>query len=317
MEFIRLLDVNNFVNHVLAPTHVSGHTLDLVLSVTDSTDVEDLEILPVESSISDHSLVLFCSNFPKVDTFRKTITFRKYPAVIGEQSFESIRTTLNEVDSSLMSAEQMGGLHNSFFRSLFNDQCPEVSKDIVVRDDSPWFDASVMHLRRQRRRAECWWHRVRTESARRQYVAACSAVVSAIASRKRDFYRHQVVLCGGDQGRLSKVLGGLIQRKGAPVLPYSQSNLELASSFSDFFSEKILQIRSELELDPGAQDFSVDLEAPPPVATVLSHFEHIDLNRVKTIIKETKKTFCSLDPINVSKIESVYMYAALFIKKVH
>ena len=80
-------------------------------------------------------------------------------------------------------------------------------------------------------------------------MAARSAVVSAIASRKKDFYRHQVVLCGGDQGRLSKVLGGLVQRKDAPVLPSSQSDLELASSFSDFFSEKILRIRSELDLD--------------------------------------------------------------------
>ena len=70
-------------------------------------------------------------------------------------------------------------------------------------------------------------------------------------------------MCGGDQGRLSKVLGGLVQRKDAPVLPSSQSDLELASSFSDFFSEKILQIRSELELDSDARDFSVDVEVPP------------------------------------------------------
>ena len=101
---------------------------------------------------------------------------------------------------------------------------------------------------------------------------------TAIASHKKDFYRHQVVLCGGDQGRLSKVLGGLVQRKDAPVLPSSQSDLELASSFSDFFSEKILRIRSELELDSDARDFSVDLEVPPPLATILSCFEHIELH---------------------------------------
>lgn len=315
-EFVRLLDINNLVNHVLSPTHVSGHTLDLVLSMADSSDVVDLEVLPVELNISDHSLILFRSNIPGVSSFKKTITFRKYPAVTDEHSLESVGHALNDVDSSLMSAVQLVDLHNSFFRSLFNDQCPEVSKDIVVRDDSPWFDASLVDLRRRRRRAERVWRGAKTESARRQYMAARSAVVSAVARRKRDYYRHQVVLCGGDQAKLSKVLGSLAQRRGAPSLPCSQSSLELASSFADFFSEKILRIRSELELDPGVRDFSVDLGDPPPVATILSRFEHIDLQRVTLIIKETKKTFCSLDPINVSKMESLYVFAAPFIKKV-
>ena len=35
-EFLELLNINNFINHVLISTHVSDHALDLVLSPGDS-----------------------------------------------------------------------------------------------------------------------------------------------------------------------------------------------------------------------------------------------------------------------------------------
>ena len=51
-KFMELLTINNFENHVLTPTHASGHTLDLVLSPCES-DVDDLKTLPISSNISD------------------------------------------------------------------------------------------------------------------------------------------------------------------------------------------------------------------------------------------------------------------------
>ena len=42
--------------------------------------------------------------------------------------------------------------------------------------------------------------------------------------------------------------------------------------------------------------------------------EHISLQRVQDIIRETKKTFCFLDPISVAKMGSIYLSAAPFIK---
>ena len=59
---MELWNINNFKNHVLRPTHASGHTLDLALLPGDS-DVDNLEVLSVSSSISDHDLVLFHVNF--------------------------------------------------------------------------------------------------------------------------------------------------------------------------------------------------------------------------------------------------------------
>ena len=68
----------NFENHAFRPTHASGHTLDLVLSPSDSgVDDLSLSVIPISSNISDH-MVFFCVNFPKTYAFTKSITFKKY-----------------------------------------------------------------------------------------------------------------------------------------------------------------------------------------------------------------------------------------------
>ena len=89
-------------------------------------------------------------------------------------------------------------------------------------------------------------------------------------------------------------------------MPHSLSDADLASSFSDLFSEKITHIRREHDFDLCPCVFSVDFDTRPRmITTVLLYFEHIYLHKVQQIIKETKKTFCFLDPIIVSRMESL------------
>ena len=50
-EFVGLLNANNIKNFVMMPTHVSGHTHDLVLAPTESDFVGGIEISPIDSDI--------------------------------------------------------------------------------------------------------------------------------------------------------------------------------------------------------------------------------------------------------------------------
>ena len=131
----------------------------------------------------------------------------------------------------------------------------------------------------------CKLRRVRTESSRRQDVAAQSTVVSAIAQREREYYKNQIASCDGNQGRLFKVMDSLMERESDLILPHSLSDNDLASSLSDFFSKQIKCIRRELDLDLCPHVFSVDFDARPwIITTVLSYFEHIPLQRLQEII---------------------------------
>ena len=77
-EFLGLLNANNIKNFVMMPTHVSGHTLDLVLAPTESDFVGSIKISPIDCDISDHALLTFTLCFSRPPAYRKTITFRNY-----------------------------------------------------------------------------------------------------------------------------------------------------------------------------------------------------------------------------------------------
>ena len=88
-EFMELLNINNFENGVLRPTHASGHTLDWVLLPVDS-GVHDLNVLFISSSIFGYDMVAFHVNFPKAYSFTKSVTFMKYQSVADGSNFRNI-----------------------------------------------------------------------------------------------------------------------------------------------------------------------------------------------------------------------------------
>ena len=60
------------------PTHLSGHTLVLILVPAGFEYVKHVEALPIDSDMSDHALILFSLEVMRPHAVRKTITFRSY-----------------------------------------------------------------------------------------------------------------------------------------------------------------------------------------------------------------------------------------------
>ena len=54
--------------NVHVPKYFSGHTHDLALSQVNSTNAEQLDIIPVASAISDDHVVIFQVNFPMINS---------------------------------------------------------------------------------------------------------------------------------------------------------------------------------------------------------------------------------------------------------
>ena len=83
-----------------------------------------------------------------------------------------------------------------------------------------------------------------------------------------------------------------------PAMATSSSDDELVSRFSGFFSEKIIRIRSEIDASVVNKELSKDF----PLSftrSFTSHFRSVTEADVLRYIRETRKTCCSLDPINV------------------
>ena len=314
-EFCELIDVNNFINHVLHPTHVSGHTLDLVLSPLDSDFVRSVDIIPVDSTISDHDLVTFDLACSRPPSYHKTITFRNYGDIDQALIARETERSLSLEHASTHSAEELVEVYNDFYRSIQNQYFPEIVKKISVRDDSPWYDSTVASLRRERRRAERRWRRLRTDPSRSEYVAAKRAVVSCVVTRKTEYYRGRIASCEGDQKKLYAVLNTLMGKGACTSIPSYISGADLASEFASFFDSKISRIRGMLD-EAVDGELSVDLVPHFELTRILTNFNPIGVEDVLQYTRELNKTFCELDPINVSKIPLAYKSAAGFVAEI-
>ena len=113
---------------------------------------------------------------------------------------------------SSLTAEDCTIWYNHFFNSLENKFCPLISKEILVKADAPWYDHTVAVLRRQRRRAERRWRRLRSDTSRSDYTAARRAVGNQVLLRKVEFYGGQVASCKGDQKKLCCLMNNLMGR---------------------------------------------------------------------------------------------------------
>ena len=305
-EFMRLLDTNNMANHVLAPTHISGHTLDLILAPVGVDFIHHVEVSPIDHKISDHALVTFELKVIRPSTYSKKITFRNYRGLNVPEMSSIIRDNLVGTITGATTSEQCVDSYNRGFVSLRDRFCPLTTKEIKIRDDSEWYDHRVVSLRRERRRAERRWRKAGTEATRILFVSARRAVVKQLYTCKIEYYQHQMSLCDGDQRRTYTFLNNLLGRKMNHVLPTSTSYNELSSRFSSFFSDKIIRIRMEIDAVVVAHDFSLDFPLRFTRSSTFSHFTLVTEADVLKYIKETRKTYCCLDPINTSKLGEAY-----------
>ena len=217
---------------------------------------------------------------------------------------------LSAVAEGLTSVQRVYS-YNRGFTSLRYQFCPLVTKEIRVRDDAEWYDHRVVSLRRERRKAERRWRRIGSDAARTLFVSAHRAVVKQIYSYKIEYYQHQMSQCDGDQRCTFVFLNNLIGHTLDPVMPTSSSDDELASRFSVVvFSEKIIHIRSEIGESVVNQKFSVDFPLRFTRSFTFSPFRSVTEAEVLRYIRETRKTCCSLDPINISKFGEAYESAA-------
>ena len=167
-------------------------------------------------------------------------------------------------------------------------------------------------MHREWRRAERRWRRIASGAAHTLYVSARRAVVKQIYICKIEYYQRQMSQCDGDQRRTFVFLNKLMGRTLDPALPTSSLDDELASHFSDFFFflEKIVRIRSEIDASVVNQEFSVGFPLRFTRSFTFSHFRSVAEADFLRYIRETRKTCCSLDPINASKRDEAYESAA-------
>ena len=159
---IRLKDLLNsmgLVQHVKRPTHIHGHTLDLIIK-QQADDIVDGEPLP-ERYFSDHAAVICKLSVAKPPLRIKHAEYRKTMDAIDitidiTKRKEDIRNSQPYQDPP-NDLNMLLDCYNRTLRSLLDDHAPICSRHVSTRPRPPSFNGDIIQGRRDRRKAERRW----------------------------------------------------------------------------------------------------------------------------------------------------------------
>lgn len=237
-DFIEMMSGFDFVNKVTTVTTSTGHMLDLVFCDARHDLLQNVCVDEVCSISPIHRLVRFEIPFLGRREQRIRIRFRVKEHFEPENFIDRViqrlrREMRNSCEHDMTEVENcvqcISTLYNHISKEEYEVMCPEIEKDILVKDHAPWFNSEISRAKMKKRKKEQIWRRLRTDNARRDYQNARNEEKRLIAQRKRHYYSSKVKEAGTDINKLYLILNNLTGNKKKPRLPegYSDEVLEV------------------------------------------------------------------------------------------
>ena len=181
-DVMDLLETNGYKQHVTQSTHVSGSTLDLIITPV----VSDLIIGNVRTAalISDHYAVECGLRCNKPPVTKQKLHYRKLKSINQDLftcKLQQKISTINDIDS-----------YNSVSSALLDSHACVISSTLVLRKHKPWYNATLPHEKRKLRRLERKRDRI-TDSKLRVAVQQYSTL---LRTTRNSYYNN--VLCDAD-----------------------------------------------------------------------------------------------------------------------
>ncbi|XP_072041253.1 uncharacterized protein [Amphiura filiformis] len=239
MDSLNSVGVHQFVS---GPTHIKGHTLDLLIARPDDNLVKSCVVLP--SLGSDHFVVDCCINCCKPPPQKSVKSVRNYK----QMDKDSFKQALSQkLDTHNPNGDVNGRLEflTSSLTEVLDDHAPSKTCVRSIRDRSPWYNTEIHTERRVRRKLERKWRKHKTMDNHDEYLEQHTKVNKLIQNAKEVHYKN--TLATADSKSMYRTLNQLLNN-GSKVLPISDSPQELSDKLANFFVEKIGKIRKSLML---------------------------------------------------------------------
>ena len=299
IKLTELLDVFSLTQHVTFPTHVSGHTLDLVISREGSGLVNTPHCGEL---LSDHYCIDGKVHLPGREKITKHITYRPLKSV-------PLETVRSELEAALLSCDQEGDLDGSLdslytcFRTVMDNVAPVITKQITIHEKSPWYNRSLAQEKREVRKAERKWRASKSDqSLKEAYTTLLQSHFQSIASARTVYYRNLIENNISDSKKIFNIISSLSKPDSDPVFPQPPASQGLADHFGEYFTEKVEGIRQTFQDFDAPHDNPITV-TPPHTQSALAQFEPVDVEFVSGIIKAMPNKTSSLDPIPTNLVK--------------
>ena len=144
-----LLESLNIIQHVHAPTHIDGHTIDLILTPSGNHGITSTKNTLL---LSDHLWVECLVDMENPVVPRKTITYRKYKAINKPAFCIDIASSLpTAISSGKQTTTELANHYNVVFTKLIEKHAPLQTCRIADRPLVPWYNKKVIKAKQIRR----------------------------------------------------------------------------------------------------------------------------------------------------------------------
>ena len=281
-KLLNVLSSYNFTQHVNVPTHLLGHTLDLVMTRTNLS----VTLLPVDPpSLSDHAFVvaevdcqsLSCQSF---DT-RIVRNWRSLDvdALATDLCCSELVLKLpDDVDAAF-------ACYDTTLRSLVDKHAPLRTKRISHRTTARWFDDECRASKRRTRKLERKYRHLLTSAAQTAWRDQFRCQRSLYEQKFVSYWCSTVDDCRNNPRALWRVVKELMESpQQSPTSKFS------AVDFATFCRSKVANIRSSTATVPPP-----DIQARQSAS--LTAFIPVTEDEIQSILASAPPTSCPLDPL--------------------
>ena len=296
--FLNLLDAYSLKQHITFPTHSSGHTLDLLVTHSNCNLISSID--SIDLSLSDHHAVIFSILAPSPPrTQRITKSVRNFRSIdIPSFSRDILSSSLNSTKPT--SLRSYLHLFNSILSAILDKHAPLKTITCSSRSHKPFITPLILEEKSKRSKLETIYRRHRTTSTLNDFKIQSRLVSRLIANSKRSYYRNIISLCSKQPKKLWSTMNSLLSRNTPAILPNALSHSTLATSFLNFFEQKITKLCSAFTSSHNVSPHT----DPPLIPPRLSSFSPASTDEVKTAILKSSNASCDLDIIPTFLLKS-------------
>lgn len=241
-SFITILSSLNFHQVVTGPTHIGGHTLDLVI-VRDSDIIKSCTADQVH--VSDHFVVNCSLNLLKPSTSKTTYSSRKFRDIDHDLFDKDLAEQVDTIlDNATCDVNDLVTGYNQACQVVLDKNAPVSTTVRTTRYKPPWFTKTVLDARRARRRCERRWRKSGTAANHQAYLESHRKVADVISEEKKAYYNNK--LLNSSTRDMYKTIN-IMLNKNQCTLPDFTMPSAIANQFSNYFVDKVQNIRNNID----------------------------------------------------------------------
>ncbi|CAC5422780.1 unnamed protein product [Mytilus coruscus] len=312
-KFIETLEDHGLQQHINGPTHIHGHTLDVIITREISSILKNTPVVhdpylcdKKGNPAGDHMALFAQLRISRPSKYRQTVTYRKYRDInlddIKNDFVESIPPVVNATEP----VDSLVSLYNTNLISDIDKHAPIVSKEITLRPNTEWHTEELRDAKRNCRKAERRMQKTNLTVHQQIHRDACVHANKLLIRCRKEHFSTKGEEAEHDQKQLFRLSKHIMGEKQETILPSHKDEKDLANKFCQFFMNKIEMIRANLSASNKRSITMCDIMKSDEKfnGEHLSSFKPTTITELTKIIQSAPSKHCELDPMPTYLLKS-------------